>query len=296
MSPAQALSSVSEQRRSGSSSGGQSSGDATSPDQRTRRPEAPSPSPHPRAWGSPLHRALPPPPGRPEAAGPQCGAGLGATSLSVWAKWLRLCEWGMRQATGSRAPHSCAGELGPAGGPPVGLCAGLDQPGWLRPARCCLLLGAQAGVAPSQLRVHRLTPPRLLRSPGCPATLVAHAVCLNGEECPLPRPSTYWATFCHLTAWYLTLCQARVEGLSFPLEGPGNQAGRGQSRGPPCSSPHCPAGRRARAPASMCKPGRSGPGGWPRGTLAATCIFREVAEWAVLSGRSAFQSWVLCPF
>ncbi|XP_047401656.1 peripheral-type benzodiazepine receptor-associated protein 1 isoform X5 [Sciurus carolinensis] len=38
---------------------------------------------------------------------------------------------------------------------------------------------------------------------------LAHAIYLNGEECPSARPSTYWATFCHLRPG--TLYQARVE-------------------------------------------------------------------------------------
>nr|XP_013004934.1 peripheral-type benzodiazepine receptor-associated protein 1 isoform X9 [Cavia porcellus] len=38
---------------------------------------------------------------------------------------------------------------------------------------------------------------------------LAHAIYLNGEECPPARPSTYWTTFCNLRPG--TLYQARVE-------------------------------------------------------------------------------------
>ncbi|XP_023561282.1 peripheral-type benzodiazepine receptor-associated protein 1 isoform X9 [Octodon degus] len=45
---------------------------------------------------------------------------------------------------------------------------------------------------------------------------LAHAIYLNGEECPPARPSTYWTTFCNLRPG--TLYQARVEA-QLPPEG-----------------------------------------------------------------------------
>ncbi|XP_057629797.1 peripheral-type benzodiazepine receptor-associated protein 1 isoform X4 [Chionomys nivalis] len=77
------------------------------------------------------------------------------------------------------------------------------------PLRCCLAVGAGAGVVPSQLRVHRLTATsaEITWVPG--NSNLAHAIYLNGEECTPARPSTYWATFCHLRPG--TLYQARVE-------------------------------------------------------------------------------------
>ncbi|XP_032176956.1 peripheral-type benzodiazepine receptor-associated protein 1 isoform X10 [Mustela erminea] len=79
----------------------------------------------------------------------------------------------------------------------------------------------EAGVGPSQLRVHRLTATsaEITWVPG--NSNLAHAVYLNGEECPPARPSTYWATFCHLRPG--TLYQARVEAQLPPREsrGPG---------------------------------------------------------------------------
>ncbi|XP_012581986.1 PREDICTED: peripheral-type benzodiazepine receptor-associated protein 1 isoform X1 [Condylura cristata] len=77
------------------------------------------------------------------------------------------------------------------------------------PLRCCLAVGARAGLLPSQLRVHRLTATsaEITWVPG--NSNLTHAIYLNGEECPPARPSTYWATFCHLRPG--TLYQARVE-------------------------------------------------------------------------------------
>ncbi|XP_058139892.1 peripheral-type benzodiazepine receptor-associated protein 1 isoform X2 [Dasypus novemcinctus] len=77
------------------------------------------------------------------------------------------------------------------------------------PLRCCLAVGARAGAVPSQLRVCRLTATsaEITWVPG--NSNLAHAIYLNGEECPPARPSTYWATFCHLRPD--TLYQARVE-------------------------------------------------------------------------------------
>ncbi|XP_059004340.1 peripheral-type benzodiazepine receptor-associated protein 1 isoform X9 [Mustela lutreola] len=79
----------------------------------------------------------------------------------------------------------------------------------------------EARVGPSQLRVHRLTATsaEITWVPG--NSNLAHAVYLNGEECPPARPSTYWATFCHLRPG--TLYQARVEAQlpSRESRGPG---------------------------------------------------------------------------
>lgn len=85
------------------------------------------------------------------------------------------------------------------------------------PLRCCLAVGAGAGVVPSQLRVHRLTATsaEITWVPG--NSNLAHAIYLNGEECTPARPSTYWATFCHLRPG--TLYQARVEA-QIPSQGP----------------------------------------------------------------------------
>ncbi|EPY83556.1 peripheral-type benzodiazepine receptor-associated protein 1 [Camelus ferus] len=85
------------------------------------------------------------------------------------------------------------------------------------PLRCCVALGARAGVVPSQLRVHRLTATsaEITWVPG--NSNLAHAIYLNGEECPPAHPSTYWATFCHLRPG--TLYQARVEA-QLPPRGP----------------------------------------------------------------------------
>ncbi|KAM4844213.1 peripheral-type benzodiazepine receptor-associated protein 1 [Thomomys bottae] len=112
--------------------------------------------------------------------------------------------------------------LGP-GAPPKAVLENLDlQAGALRvsvqavtsrgssdPLRCCLTVGAQATVAPSQLRIHRLTATSAEIAWVPSNSNLAHAVYLNGEECPPARPSTYWATFCHLRPG--TLYQARVE-------------------------------------------------------------------------------------
>ncbi|XP_013004928.2 peripheral-type benzodiazepine receptor-associated protein 1 isoform X3 [Cavia porcellus] len=85
----------------------------------------------------------------------------------------------------------------------------LTSKGSSDPLRCCLAVGARAGVVPSQLRVHRLTATsaEITWVPG--NSNLAHAIYLNGEECPPARPSTYWTTFCNLRPG--TLYQARVE-------------------------------------------------------------------------------------
>ncbi|KAM6164278.1 peripheral-type benzodiazepine receptor-associated protein 1 isoform 2-T2 [Rhynchocyon petersi] len=110
--------------------------------------------------------------------------------------------------------------LGP-GAPPKAVLENLDlQAGVLHvsvraltsrgnsdPLRCCLAVGAQVG--PSQLRAHRLTATsaEITWVPG--NSNLAHAIYLNGEECPPARPSTYWATFCNLRPG--TLYQVQVE-------------------------------------------------------------------------------------
>ncbi|XP_060059797.1 peripheral-type benzodiazepine receptor-associated protein 1 isoform X7 [Erinaceus europaeus] len=77
------------------------------------------------------------------------------------------------------------------------------------PLRCCLVVGAHARVLPSQLQVRRLTATSAEITWVPSNSNLTHAIYLNGEECPPARPSTYWATFCHLRPG--TLYQARVE-------------------------------------------------------------------------------------
>ncbi|XP_036611775.1 peripheral-type benzodiazepine receptor-associated protein 1 [Trichosurus vulpecula] len=83
------------------------------------------------------------------------------------------------------------------------------------PLRCCVMVGAGAGPAPSQLRVHRLTATSAEITWVPSNSNLAHAVYLNGEECPPARPGTYWGTFCHLRPG--TPYQARVEARPFTL-------------------------------------------------------------------------------
>ncbi|XP_077021026.1 peripheral-type benzodiazepine receptor-associated protein 1 [Tamandua tetradactyla] len=77
------------------------------------------------------------------------------------------------------------------------------------PLRCCLAVGARAGVVPSQLRVCRLTAVSAEITWVPANSNLAHAIYLNGEECPPAHPSTYWATFCRLRPG--TPYEARVE-------------------------------------------------------------------------------------
>ncbi|XP_006832455.1 PREDICTED: peripheral-type benzodiazepine receptor-associated protein 1 [Chrysochloris asiatica] len=90
----------------------------------------------------------------------------------------------------------------------------LTSQGSSDPLRCCLAVGAQVGVGPSQLRIYRLTATsaEITWVPG--NSNLAHAIYLNGEECPPARPSIYWATFCNLRPG--TLYQARVEAQLLP--------------------------------------------------------------------------------
>ncbi|XP_007481884.2 peripheral-type benzodiazepine receptor-associated protein 1 isoform X7 [Monodelphis domestica] len=91
----------------------------------------------------------------------------------------------------------------------------LTSQGSSDPLRCCLMVGAGAGVAPSQLRVHRLTATSAEITWVPSNSNFAHAVYLNGEECPPARPGTYWGTFCHLRPG--TPYQARVEARPITL-------------------------------------------------------------------------------
>ncbi|XP_068832718.1 peripheral-type benzodiazepine receptor-associated protein 1 isoform X2 [Capricornis sumatraensis] len=196
----------------GSSSGGQSSGGRSQP-----RPEdevageAPSPSPPPEGLGEP-----------PAVPYPRRLAVLKQLAHSVVLAWepppervelsgYHVCVNGeLRQALGSGAPPTAVLEnLDLQAGPLWVSVQALTSRGGSDPLRCCLLLGAQAGVAPSQLRVHRLTATSAEIAWVPSNSSLAHAVYLNGEECPPARPSTYWATFCHLRPG--TLYQARVE-------------------------------------------------------------------------------------
>ncbi|KAJ8784015.1 hypothetical protein J1605_009058 [Eschrichtius robustus] len=196
----------------GSSSGGQSSGGRSQPraEEEAAGDEL-SLSPSPEGLGEP-----------PAAPYPRCLAVLKQLAHSVVLAWeppperVQLCGY-----------HVCVnGELRQAlgpGTPPTAVLENLDlQTAPLRvsvqaltswggsdPLRCCLVLGARAGVAPSQLRVRRLTATsaEITWAPG--NSNLAHAIYLNGEECPSACPSTYWATFCHLRPG--TVYQARVE-------------------------------------------------------------------------------------
>ncbi|XP_057572631.1 peripheral-type benzodiazepine receptor-associated protein 1 isoform X2 [Hippopotamus amphibius kiboko] len=203
----------------GSSSGGQSGGGRSQP----RLEEG--------AAGDQL--SLSPPPeglGEPPAVPHPRGLAL----LKQLARSVVLAWEPPPECVELRGYHVCVnGELrqtlGP-GAPPTAVLENLDlQTGSLRasvqaltsrgcsdPLRCCLVFGAGAGVAPSQLRVHRLTATsaEITWLPG--NSNLAHAIYLNGEECPPARPSTYWATFCHLRPG--TLYQARVEAQLPPRE------------------------------------------------------------------------------
>ncbi|XP_058416561.1 LOW QUALITY PROTEIN: peripheral-type benzodiazepine receptor-associated protein 1 [Diceros bicornis minor] len=116
----------------------------------------------------------------------------------------------LRQALGLGTPPKAVLEnLDLRAGPLHVSVQALTSRGSSDPLRCCLAVGARAGVVPSQLRVHRLTATsaEITWVPG--NSNLAHAIYLNGEECPPACPSIYWATFCHLRPG--TLYQARVE-------------------------------------------------------------------------------------
>ncbi|KAM9001391.1 peripheral-type benzodiazepine receptor-associated protein 1 [Sarcophilus harrisii] len=91
----------------------------------------------------------------------------------------------------------------------------LTSQGSSDPLRCCVMVGAGAGLAPSQLRVRRLTATSAEITWVPSNSNLAHAVYLNGEECPPARPGTYWGTFCHLRPG--TPYQARVEARPVSL-------------------------------------------------------------------------------
>ncbi|XP_051046685.1 peripheral-type benzodiazepine receptor-associated protein 1 [Phodopus roborovskii] len=124
----------------------------------------------------------------------------------------------LRQALGPGVPPKAVLEnMDLQAGPVHVSVQALTSRGSSDPLRCCLAVGAKAGVVPSQLRIHRVTATsaEITWVPG--NSNLAHAVYLNGEECPPARPSTYWATFCHLRPG--TLYQARVEA-QIPSQGP----------------------------------------------------------------------------
>ncbi|XP_045840890.1 peripheral-type benzodiazepine receptor-associated protein 1 isoform X2 [Meles meles] len=209
---------------SGGSSGGQSSGGRSQP-----RPEDEaagdelSLSPQPEGLGGP-----------PAVPYPRSLVVLRQLAHSVALAWepppervelrgYHICVNGeLRQALGPGVPPKAVLEnLDLRAGPLRVSVQALTSQGSSDPLRCCLVVGTQAGVGPSQLRVHRLTATsaEITWVPG--NSNLVHAVYLNGEECPPARPSTYWATFCHLRPG--TLYQARVEAQLPPREsrGPG---------------------------------------------------------------------------
>ncbi|XP_011809090.1 PREDICTED: peripheral-type benzodiazepine receptor-associated protein 1 isoform X3 [Colobus angolensis palliatus] len=196
----------------GSSSGGQSSGGRGQP-----RPEEEdagdqlSVSPSPEGLGEP-----------PAVPYPRCLVVLKQLAHSVVLAWepppervelhgFHICVNGeLRQALGPGAPPKAVLEnLDLRAGPLHISVQALTSRGSSDPLRCCLAVGARAGVVPSQLRVHRLTATsaEITWVPG--NSNLAHAIYLNGEECPPASPSTYWATFCHLRPG--TPYQAQVE-------------------------------------------------------------------------------------
>ncbi|XP_045038385.2 peripheral-type benzodiazepine receptor-associated protein 1 isoform X4 [Desmodus rotundus] len=197
----------------GSSSGGQSVGGRSQP--RSKEEEAAgdqlSLSPPPEGLGEP-----------PAVPYPRRLAVLKQLAHSVVLAWepppepvelhgYHICVNGeLRQTLGPGAPPKAVLENLDlrAGSLHVSVQA-LTSRGSSDPLRCCLAMDARARVVPSQLRVHRLTATsaEITWVPG--NSNLAHAIYLNGEECPPARPSTYWATFCHLRPG--TLYQARVE-------------------------------------------------------------------------------------
>lgn len=204
----------------GCSSGGQSSGGRSQP-----RPEE-------EATGDEL--SLSPPPeglGEPLAVPyPRHITVLKQLAHSVVLAWelpperVDLCGFHifvngeLRQALGPGVPPKAVLEnMDLRAGPLHVSVQALTSKGSSDPLRCCLAMGAGAGVVPSQLRIHRLTATsaEITWVPG--NSNLAHAVYLNGEECPPARPSTYWATFCNLRPG--TLYQARVEA-QIPSQGP----------------------------------------------------------------------------
>nr|XP_020035225.1 peripheral-type benzodiazepine receptor-associated protein 1 isoform X2 [Castor canadensis] len=196
----------------GSSSGGQSSGGHRQP--RLEEEDAgdePSLSPQPEGLGEP-----------PAVPYPRHLVVLKQLAHSVVLAWelppeqvelhgFHICVNGeLRQALGPRAPPKTVIEnLDLRTGPLHVSVQALTSRGSSDPLRCCLAVGARAGIVPSQLRIHRLTATSAEITWVPSNSNLAHAIYLNGEECPPARPSTYWATFCHLRPG--TLYQAQVE-------------------------------------------------------------------------------------
>ncbi|XP_034496346.1 peripheral-type benzodiazepine receptor-associated protein 1 isoform X3 [Ailuropoda melanoleuca] len=203
----------------GSSSGGQSSGGRSQPGPEDEAAgNELSPSPQPEGLGGP-----------PAVPYPRSLVVLRQLAHSVVLAWepppervelrgYHICVNGeLRQALGPGVPPKAVLEnLDLRAGPLRISVQALTSQGSSDPLRCCLVVGTRAGVLPSQLRVHRLTATsaEITWVPG--NSNLVHAVYLNGEECPPARPSTYWATFCHLRPG--TLYQARVEAQLPPPE------------------------------------------------------------------------------
>ncbi|XP_029423936.1 peripheral-type benzodiazepine receptor-associated protein 1 isoform X5 [Nannospalax galili] len=123
----------------------------------------------------------------------------------------------LHQALGPGAPPKAVLEnLDLRAGPFHVSVQALTSRGSSDPLRCCLTVGAGTGVVPSQLQIHRLTATSAEITWVPSNSNLTHAIYLNGEERPPARPSTYWATFCHLRPG--TLYQARVEA-QIPLRG-----------------------------------------------------------------------------
>lgn len=204
----------------GSSSGGQSSGGRSQPRSKEE------------AAGDELSLS-PPPEGlgdTPVVPYPHHLAVLKQLSHSVVLAWeappeqvglrgYHVCVNGeLRQALGPGAPSKAVLEnLDLQSGPLHVSVQALTSRGSSDPLRCCLAVGARAGVVPSQLRVHRLTATSADITWVPSNSNLAHAIYLNGEACPPALPSTYWATFCHLRPG--TFYQARVEA-QLPPGGP----------------------------------------------------------------------------
>ncbi|MBZ3889443.1 Peripheral-type benzodiazepine receptor-associated protein 1 [Sciurus carolinensis] len=195
----------------GSSSGGQSSGGRSQPRPEEDPGDELSLSPSPEGLGEP-----------PAVPYPRHLVVLKQLAHSVVLAWelppervelrgFHICVNGeLRQALGPGAPPKAVLEnLDLQAGPLHLSVQALTSRGSSDPLRCCLAVGARAGVVPSQLRVHRLTATSAEITWVPSNSNLAHAIYLNGEECPSARPSTYWATFCHLRPG--TLYQARVE-------------------------------------------------------------------------------------
>lgn len=279
----------------GSSSGGQSSGGRSQP--RTEEEAAGDElrlSPSPEGLGKP-----------PAAPHPRCLAVLKQLAHSVVLAWEPPPE-----CVELRGYHVCVnGELWQAlgpGEPPTAVLENLDlQTGPLRvsvqaltswggsdPLRCCLVLGAGAGVAPSQLRVHQLTATsaEITWAPG--NSNLAHAIYLNGEECPSACPSTYWATFCHLRPG--TLYQARVEA-QLPPRGswePGLE--RPEQRAATLQFTTLPAGRWAWAP-GVFNTWEVRPRMGPKGRLLLLAFLEKWQSGLLRLAVSVPHYWVLCP-